>query len=114
MPAPMPPQGGAQGGPPPGPSGQPPQGGQGGGAAQAVQMVSQGLMQLKQIIDGSGDALAPEEKQEFMGLMNGWQAFVQELQKPPGQEQAPPQQGRPGVAQPMPANAGKGSAPANY
>lgn len=112
MPAPMPQGAGA---PPSGPQGgSPPQGGQGGGAAQAVQMVSQGLMALKQIIDGSGDALAPEEKQEFMGLMNGWQAFVQELQKPPGQPQAAPQQGRPGVAQPMPSNAGKGSAPANY
>ncbi len=105
MPAPMPPQ--AQGAPAP-------QGGQGGGAAEAVQMVSQGLMQLKQIIDSSGEALAPEEKQEFMGLVNGWQAFVGELQKPPGQPQAPAQSGRPGVAQPMPANAGKGSAPANY
>lgn len=107
MPAPMPPQGGPQGAPQP-QGGQP---SQDGGAAEAVQMVSQGLMKLKQIIEQSGDALGPDEKQQFSGLLNGWQAFVQELSEPQGQEQPP---GKPGAAQPMPANASKGSQPANY
>lgn len=105
MAGPMPPQ--AQG------ASQPPQGEQGGGAAEAVQMVSQGLMKLKQIIDGSGDALGPDEKQEFQGLMNGWQAFVQELSQPQSEGQAPAP-ARQGPAQPMPVNASKGSQPSNY
>lgn len=94
----------------PQPGAQDPQAGQqGGGAAEAVSMVNTGLMQLKKIIESSGDALGPQEKQEFMGLMNGWQAFVDELSNPAGQEkpQAPGPQG------PMPENAApKGSAPA--
>jgi hypothetical protein len=106
--APMPPQGApaqAPSAPPQG--GPPPQGPQGGGAGQLVSQAHQALSQLQKLVHGA--PVSPQDKQGIDAIVNGFQAWVQEMGKPQGQApQGPPAAG---PKPPMPAHAGPGAKP---
>ena len=69
---------------------------------------------MHQALSGpGGQGIPPQDKQQFQALMNGWQAWIEQMSNPQGQQGAPQPPQNKGAPQPMPATASKGSRPTN-